>query len=1755
MAINRIARLIQRIRTRSERGAAAVEFAIGGGLLAVMAFGSAEYGLTLQKTHTLASAVRQASRVASTPCQPGSDCKMGNRPYDDFYILRAAEAAMGEYWGEVRRVVIYKVVGNSQVKGDGGPPAECMTSATGQAIPNASPRAVFCNVYTKDTTFELVSSPGTSLPLLKNLTRFELSNGADDIPQLKATFGDGDNCGAAPRLSRFFCPTSPPGNSTLRPRSLRNPSRVGVFIDVDHKFVTGMFGNGRALAQWSAFALEPHPDDNSTDAATTGTTTSGPAQYDLKARFSSSPNREFQPGDTVSYTLEITNMGLQKVNNATVTSFANALTGVTWTCVSSGGATCPSASGTSTELGPITLPATPTAMTTYTITGTLDPAYPATTLVKKAHVYMPPGITDGNEGDNEAVHLDNVSRPDLAITKDNGVTSVYPGQQDVTYTIVATNAGPGVATNARISDDIDDTLVENIQWSCVGSNGATCPAASGTTDINQTVTLPENGILTYTVQVDVRANAVSPLPIGLTNTARIDPAPGRLDPNMGNNESTDVDEVTKPQLTVAKAISGSAIAGSPVTWTVTVTNGSTPLTGVSFADAIPTFGAVSPFTTGATTGGTFTCAVTVPGTGIATTCPAGGSLPLAATGNMGAGGQVTFTITAELPSNASGTVTNRATAVTPAPWNESFDSTIVNTAITKPNLRMTVTASPSSGSTIAPNTLITYTVRAQLLTAGARVNGAIMRYNASGLPGLNWSCVPSTGLSCPINPTGLSGSSILTFSRDGTLTFTATGTPTALGTVSHNATIEMPGVTAIGQNETNTGSSPLWDNSSTSTHTVSLPRVRLTKVLTAPSDPDVSPGQTGITYRLTMVNDGPGTATNIQIVDSKNSGLSSWSWTCSAGTGATCPSGTSTAQTGNINHTVPSLASGATATFNVTAVVSSSAAINSTIANTVSSPTTAGLAGPITTPPAVNIYVRAPDLVAVSKTVSTTSNVGPGTVLTYTVNVRNDGPGTASGATIRDQLDSSLINSSWTCTASTGSSCVTPSAFPTPTNAAAGALVSQTVNLANGGTARLVITATVKSGVAAGYKINNTGEVFSPTDPVTNSNNKIISPQISVVVPTFTLAKTASVSTIGKGRTMSFTITAGNSGGGVVTALVTDAMPLGANAFASTPVPSWTCTGTCPATSGTGNISQTVTLGPSQTARYVYTGTVSNTAAAGSVITNTAVSGSLSRPASVTVVAPDITVVSKTDGKTVAAPGQTTAYDIVVKNNGPGDITNGTFTDAIPSSITGIVWTCTPSTGSTCPSLSGSPSSAPITNLKDGGTLTLRASGTISTTATGTLTNTATAATPTDSNTSNNAKTDTTTIQRPDLSITKDNGTATVAPGSVVTWSIVATNNGPGNVVGAKVTDTPDARLTSVNWTCAAGSGATCPASSGTGGLNHTFNLNEGSSTTFTFKGTLPVTATGTLSNTAAIAPPATSSDPNMTNNSWTDGPDTILGPDLDIKKTVSTTSVNVGSPLTYTIVVKNIGPAPTTGARVTDTLPSQLGGASWTCVGSAGGVCGSGSGTGNINATTGAMPVGGIVTYTVTGTVPVTATGPISNTANVATSGSTVVDPNTSNNSSTAPNVAVVTPDLSVTIASASGSYVTGTPLSYIVVATNNGPAALTGVNLKVGSGLTASSPIALLTGVSWSCAPSCGSGTGNTFNQTINLNSGQSFTYTITGTIPATAAANLAFTTHAVIAAPSGVTDRNLVNNTDNEVDAITRPASTGGGTPDGS
>ncbi|MFN0110263.1 MAG: HYR domain-containing protein, partial [Blastocatellia bacterium] len=245
-----------------------------------------------------------------------------------------------------------------------------------------------------------------------------------------------------------------------------------------------------------------------------------------------------------------------------------------------------------------------------------------------------------------------------------------------------------------------------------------------------------------------------------------------------------------------------------------------------------------------------------------------------------------------------------------------------------------------------------------------------------------------------------------------------------------------------------------------------------------------------------------------------------------------------------------------------------------------------------------------------------------------------------------------------------------------------------------------------------------------------------------------------------------------------------------------------------------------------------------------------------------------------------------------------------------------------------------------------------------------------------------------------DLQITKTDGVATATPGGSVTYTIVASNSGPDAVTGATVADTFPAVITGATWTCVGAGGGTCTAN-GSGNINDTVNLPSGGSVTYTVTAPISASATGTLSNTATVSSSIT--DPVPANNSATDTDTLTPMANLAITKTNGVTSVTAGNSVTYTIIASNSGPSNAPGSMVTDLFPPVITGVTWTCVGAGGATC-TANGSGNITDTVN-LPVGGLVTYTATGTLSASATGMLINTAVVLTAGG-VTDPTPGNNS-----------------------------------------------------------------------------------------------------------------------------------------------------------
>ncbi len=335
---------------------------------------------------------------------------------------------------------------------------------------------------------------------------------------------------------------------------------------------------------------------------------------------------------------------------------------------------------------------------------------------------------------------------------------------------------------------------------------------------------------------------------------------------------------------------------------------------------------------------------------------------------------------------------------------------------------------------------------------------------------------------------------------------------------------------------------------------------------------------------------------------------------------------------------------------------------------------------------------------------------------------------------------------------------------------------------------------------------------------------------------------------------------------------------------------------------------------------------------------------------------------------------------------------------------------------------------------------------------------------------------------------------------------------------------------------------------------NDEFTVAPAASTTVTVTGGAPTAAAGDMltvdltgATNPALAVTAVAGDGRT--GTWTFGnrqPVNFVGvetlaptADLSVTITDSPDPAQAGGNLTYTITVTNNGTIAATGVQLQDVLPANTtfvsfaAPAGWTTNTPAAGA------TGTVTATIGTLAAGsGPQTFTLVVRATGTAGGTtVTNTATVSSS----ADPTPANNTAAAATTVVAAADVAVTVTGAASGVVTaGTQATYTVVVTNNGPSAVTGVNL------TTALPAAL-SGVTFT-ATGAGGATGFTASgagslaETLSLPAGASVTYTIVGTVGAGATGTL--NVSATAAVPATITDANPSNNTDTVTESISPP-----------
>ncbi|MFD0322374.1 Ig-like domain-containing protein [Lysobacter gummosus] len=1002
-------------------------------------------------------------------------------------------------------------------------------------------------------------------------------------------------------------------------------------------------------------------------------------------------------------------------------------------------------------------------------------------------------------------------------------------------------------------------------------------------------------------------------------------------------------------LSVTKTVSNpTPTVGTNVIFTVTVTNaGPSDAVGASVTDQLPagyTFVSSNPSV------GTYNA-----GTGVWTI----GTLAASANATL----QITATV---LPTGPyANTATATSTSTDPTPGNNTATSTPVPVPVA--DLAVTKTAS-SATPVVGTNIVFTVTVtnNGPSASAGVNVNDQLPAGYAFV------SSNPSTGT----YNAGTGVWAVGTLASGASATLQITATVLATGPYANTATA------------TSTTNDPTPGNNTATNTPVPVDSADLAVTKTASSATPVV--GTNIVFTVTVTNNGPSASAGVNVNDQLPAGYTFVSSNPSTGT----------YNAGTGVWAVGTLASGASATLQITAtVLATGPYANTATATSTTNDPTPGNNTATNTP----VPVDSADL-AVTKTASSAAPV-VGTNIVFTVTVTNNGPSASAGVNVNDQLPAGYTF---------------VSSNPSTGTYNAGTGVWAVGTLAAGANATLQITATV---LATG-PYANTATATSTTNDPTPGNNTATNTPVPVDSADLAVTKTASSAAPVVGTNIVFTVTVTNNGPSASAGVnVNDQLPAGYAFVSSNP-----STGTYNAGTGVwavGTLASGASATLQITATVLATGPYANTATATSTTNDPTPGNNTATNTPVPVDSADLAV-TKTASSAAPVVGTNIVFTVTVTNNGPSASAGVNVNDQLPAGYTFV--SSNPSTGT----YNAGTGVWAIGTLAAGANATLQITATVL--PTGPYANTATATSTTNDPTpGNNTATNTPVpVDSADLAVTKTASSEAPVVGTNIVFTVTVTNNGPSASAGVNVNDQLPAGYAFVSSNPSTG---TYNAGTGVWAIG---TLAAGANATLQITAT--VLATGPYANTATAT--STTNDPTPGNNTATNTPVPVDSADLSVVKTVSNATPPIGSTVTFTIALANAGPSAAAGVVVNDLLPSG-----YTYVSSSASVGTYNSGGGAW--TVGTLAAGANATLTIDALVLETGTY-----ANTATATSTTNDPTSGNNTSTSTPVPVANPSVTLVKPAptnadndGSGSVTIGDVLTYTVTATNNGNVTLNNV------------------------------------------------------------------------------------------------------------
>ena len=288
------------------------------------------------------------------------------------------------------------------------------------------------------------------------------------------------------------------------------------------------------------------------------------------AVFKSVSNDNPEEADLIAYTIVVTNNGPVNATGVVIEDILP--TGVTFDGASASQGTYDSGSGLWTvgavDVGEIA---------TLTLSVTVDVGTAGSIITNTASLFAS-DVADSDPTNNEDSAVITVLGVDIGVGK-HVVPAVNYEQEQLIFTITATNFGPNVATGVEVTD----VLPAGVTYVSHTASQGTYNSGTGIWEIGSLAVLQAES-LAITAEVDVGTAGQS-----ITNVAAVT-AVDQIDYNPDNDEASVVIFPELAPLDITKEVSptGSVPSGATLTYTIVVTNSSAQTqTGVSLTDLLP----------------------------------------------------------------------------------------------------------------------------------------------------------------------------------------------------------------------------------------------------------------------------------------------------------------------------------------------------------------------------------------------------------------------------------------------------------------------------------------------------------------------------------------------------------------------------------------------------------------------------------------------------------------------------------------------------------------------------------------------------------------------------------------------------------------------------------------------------------------------------------------------------------------------------------------------------------------------------------------------------------------------------------------------------------------------------------------------------------------------------------------------------------------------------------------------------------------